>query len=122
MGLSISRDNPSCAHDATGCVHTLASGDVFVDVASPDMIVARDLTWAAVHATIPFRDDLTRRTFDVRVDLVLVAYGQFNRSDSSANFGYVGAHATGVVQSDTTTFVPDGVVSREGMISRAAML
>lgn len=120
VALSIDEFEPACGPTGV-CDRRLLSGDGRVLAPLGDVVVARDLRWASVHVAIPFTDNVARRTFTVRVDLVLDARGDFHRSDGSDNPGYVNATVSGVVASATTTFVGAGQVSVRGTIERSAV-
>lgn len=118
VALSIDESDPTCG-PAEGCAHRLLAGDGRTPAPLGDVVVARDLRWAAVHAAIPFTDNVARRTFTVRVDLVLHARGDFHRSDGSDDPGYVNATVNGIVASTSTTFVGADQVSVHGTIARS---
>lgn len=118
VALSIDESDPTCGQ-AGVCGRRLLSGDGRTPVRPGDVVVAQDLRWAAVHAIIPFTDNVARLTVMVRIDLALQARGDFHRSDGSDDPGYVNATVRGIVACAGTTFVGAGQVSVHGTIVRS---
>lgn len=116
VAVHIEEPNPACGQEE-GC-RRLLSGDGRAIVPTADVVVGRDLRWAAVHASVPFTDDVSGRTFPIAVDLALHARDGFHPSAGSGDPGYVNAAAAGVVTSSRVTFVGPDQVSAAGSIVR----
>lgn len=118
MSFQVREYDPTC-----GCLAQLFSGigTTRVPSAGGDIVVARDLRWAAIHTTLPVIDDLSHSTVTWKIDLAMHATGEFHRGDGSGNLDYVNATARGVVATPLTTFVATDRVSASGMIARTAL-
>lgn len=115
--LSLDRSAPACPSDPGACPVGAISANTVVTAAPGDFVLAPDLTWAALHATIPVFDAISRTQRNVRIDLDWSATGGAYHVAGADQSVVYHAIARGFVARATAEYVAGGR-SDSGTIGR----
>lgn len=120
LTLQLRRSSPGCESHGEVCQEAPVSmeGRAWVPIA--DVVVARDLSWASIHATVHIQDNLATRHDTVSVDLQLSARGPIHASDC-AMCGYYSATGSGVIAGRAGAYVLADQTAELATIARTGL-